>query len=187
MSLVQCKLGFAEPIIFGRTYTFNRDRYDRYVCRVDEEKHREVLLAVEHYVLAPEVPEDAAPTKAKKKADVAAVRSEPGLGTAVAPAVPVVDAGPTVTTSTDTPPPVPQTAPPAPQAPTEPVKDPVMTDIKGIGPSTASKLAEAGFTEVKQIAYLSDEDAAALDGLLKLKGAIARDAWTAQAKALIGE
>jgi predicted flap endonuclease-1-like 5' DNA nuclease len=181
MSLVQCKLGYAEPIIFGRTYTFNRDRFDRFVCRVDEEKHRDVLLAVEHYVVVPDTPEDAAPAKARKKADVAAPRSEPGLGTAVVPPVPVADAAPTVATSTDTPAPAPQ------PAPAQPVKDPVMTDIKGIGPSTASKLAEAGFTEVKQIAALTEEDATALDGLLKLKGAIARDGWIAKAKALIGE
>jgi predicted flap endonuclease-1-like 5' DNA nuclease len=61
-----------------------------------------------------------------------------------------------------------------------------VTDITGVGPTTATKLAGEGITTANQIAAMTDEELAALDDTLGLGGRTARDGWIAQAKALIG-
>jgi predicted flap endonuclease-1-like 5' DNA nuclease len=57
--------------------------------------------------------------------------------------------------------------------------------IDGIGPKITSLLEEAGITNLQQIAEMSDEDIAALDERLDLRGRSAREDWIAQAQDLI--
>lgn len=59
-----------------------------------------------------------------------------------------------------------------------------VTEITGIGPSIEAKLVDAGITDARQIAALSEDEAAELDVQLGLNGRIARDKWVEQAKAL---
>lgn len=61
-----------------------------------------------------------------------------------------------------------------------------VTEITGIGPAMQTRLAEAGITDARQIAALTEEEATALDEQLGLGGRIARDGWVEQAKALTG-
>ncbi len=60
MPLIQCKLGPTTQNACGTDYVFERDAHGRYVARVDNLKARALFLAVEHYVEAPEVPDDEA-------------------------------------------------------------------------------------------------------------------------------
>ena len=60
-----------------------------------------------------------------------------------------------------------------------------VTEITGIGPAMAARLAEAGITSLEQIAELSEEEATQLDNYLNLGGRIARDNWVQQAKGLL--
>ncbi len=60
-----------------------------------------------------------------------------------------------------------------------------VTQLKGLGPKVAQRLAELGVTTVGQIAALSDDDAAALDARLgAFSGRMARDRWQEQARFL---
>jgi predicted flap endonuclease-1-like 5' DNA nuclease len=59
-----------------------------------------------------------------------------------------------------------------------------LTEISGIGPAMESKLREAGITDARQIAELTDKQAAELDDEIGLGGRIAREKWVEQAKAL---
>lgn len=69
-----------------------------------------------------------------------------------------------------------------PQAPAEPDD---LTVIKGIGPKMAGKLAEAGITTYAQIAAWTEAEVAHMDEALGgMPGAIARQDWVGQAKAL---
>jgi predicted flap endonuclease-1-like 5' DNA nuclease len=74
----------------------------------------------------------------------------------------------------------------------EPVQEPVeetpiaVTEITGIGAAIASKLADNGITDARQIAKMTPDDAAALDDKLGLGGRVTRDDWIGQAKALVG-
>lgn len=56
MSLIECKLGHTVQTVLDHAYSFDRDRYGRFVARVDNDRHRAVFLAVEHYVEVAEVP-----------------------------------------------------------------------------------------------------------------------------------
>lgn len=60
-----------------------------------------------------------------------------------------------------------------------------LTQISGIGPVIAEKLAELGITRLKQIAGLSAKKAAEIDEQLNFKGRIEREEWIEQAKELI--
>lgn len=67
-------------------------------------------------------------------------------------------------------------------------KAPPKDDLKritGIGPKLEQALNAAGITSFAQIAGWSDEDIARLDADLSLRGRIARDDWTGQARALM--
>jgi predicted flap endonuclease-1-like 5' DNA nuclease len=210
MPLVQCTLGPATTPIMGWTYVFERDRFDRYVAKVDNDDHIAILTSVYCYVVVPDEPEVKAsapaltpkPKKAAPAAPVepvapvdpapAAAREELGLGQAVAQ-----------TADPDPDPPVEPTKPEAAAAPASPVdpldhdsdgkkggsvakaKPPVLTDIKGIGAKLAEKLVEFGVETVKQIAEMTDQDAAAMDELLSLNGRITREKWVEQAAALL--
>lgn len=251
MSLVRCKLGYAETIVGSATYVFQRDRHDRFVAQVGNPDHVNVLVSAGTYEEVSELP-DAVPPVADRPRDpvpllfipdgwlegesyaeanwlihngapyqakvehVAAPANEPGVGAewpsiwdanafgAIAsprkppPSLPTGDSTftgvQTISTVGDpgqqiglgegakqNAPSQPPPAPPSTQPPTEPV----ITDINGIGPSTASKLAEAGFTTVAQIAALTPDEAKVLDELLNLRGRIERDGWVEKAKALI--
>lgn len=62
-----------------------------------------------------------------------------------------------------------------------------LTQIKGITPEIAGRLAQLNCIKLDQIANLSDEDSANIDEALKLDGAIEKQDWIGQARALITE
>lgn len=60
-----------------------------------------------------------------------------------------------------------------------------LTQLKGLGPKAASRLAEIGVTRFEQIASWDDADIAAIDAQMgAFKGRIRRDRWVDQAKLL---
>ena len=60
-----------------------------------------------------------------------------------------------------------------------------VTQLKGLGPKLAARLAELGFTTVGQVAALTDDEAAALDARLgPFTGRMGRDRWQEQARFL---
>lgn len=61
-----------------------------------------------------------------------------------------------------------------------------LTVMTGIGPKMAAMLADKGITRFEQIAAWTEADIATLDKELKLMGRVAREAWVAQAKRLVG-
>jgi len=72
----------------------------------------------------------------------------------------------------------------APSAASGPADGPV-TQLKGLGPKVAVRLAELGITTVGQVAALDDDAAAALDGQLDaFRGRMQRDRWIEQARFL---
>lgn len=78
------------------------------------------------------------------------------------------------------------TAPGPSPAPSEVRSDGLsVTQLKGLGPKVAQRLAELGVTTVGQIAALTDDEAAALDAKLgSFSGRMARDRWQEQARFL---
>jgi large subunit ribosomal protein L19 len=62
-----------------------------------------------------------------------------------------------------------------------------LSKIKGITPDLMARLAQLNCIKFDQIADLSDEDSANLDEALKLDGAIEKQDWIGQARALIAE
>jgi large subunit ribosomal protein L19 len=62
-----------------------------------------------------------------------------------------------------------------------------LTKIKGISADLAARLAQYNCIKFDQIADLSDEDSANLDEALGLDGAIEKQDWVGQARALIAE
>jgi predicted flap endonuclease-1-like 5' DNA nuclease len=73
---------------------------------------------------------------------------------------------------------------PEPEEEDEGIPIPV-TEISGIGPATATKLAAEGITDARDIAELTLEEARALDTKLGLGGKILSEGWIDQAKELI--
>ena len=61
-----------------------------------------------------------------------------------------------------------------------------LTQLSGVGPKLAAALNERGITTFVQLAAWTEENAAAFDAELSLKGRVARDAWIAQARRLAG-
>lgn len=60
-----------------------------------------------------------------------------------------------------------------------------LTQLKGLGPKVAARLAELGITSIGQIAALDDDAAGALDARLgAFQGRIGRDRWVEQARFL---
>jgi predicted flap endonuclease-1-like 5' DNA nuclease len=57
-----------------------------------------------------------------------------------------------------------------------------LTRLVGVGPRLAARLGELGVNSFEEIAAWTDEDLAAFDKALDLKGRAARDAWVAQAR-----
>ena len=60
-----------------------------------------------------------------------------------------------------------------------------LTQLKGVGPVIAKKLAAAGVTSLQQVADFSPEDVERIDAELNFKGRIDREDWIGQAKELI--
>lgn len=79
-----------------------------------------------------------------------------------------------------------ETAPPALSAPTgPPPADGPVTQLKGLGPRVAERLAAEGIVTVGQLAALTDDQAAALDTHLgPFTGRMTRDRWLEQARFL---
>lgn len=74
---------------------------------------------------------------------------------------------------------------PAPAPVTSDYADAPVTQLKGLGPKVAARLAELRITTVGQIAALSADEAAALDTELGVfRGRMARDRWIDQARLL---
>jgi len=57
-----------------------------------------------------------------------------------------------------------------------------LTRLVGVGPRLAARLGALGVNSFEEIAAWTDEDLAAFDKALDLKGRAARDAWVAQAR-----
>ena len=74
----------------------------------------------------------------------------------------------------------------APAAPTGPSPaDGPVTQLKGLGPKVAQRLAEHGITTVGQLAALTDDEAASLDAHMgPFTGRMGRDRWQEQARFL---
>jgi large subunit ribosomal protein L19 len=62
-----------------------------------------------------------------------------------------------------------------------------LTKIKGITSELASRLAQLNLIKYDQLANLSDEDSANIEEALKLDGAIEKQDWVGQARALVTE
>ncbi len=60
-----------------------------------------------------------------------------------------------------------------------------LAKLQGVGPQIVKKLNDAGVFHYWQLAAMSADDVAKLDGELKLNGRIARDGWTDQARSLL--
>jgi predicted flap endonuclease-1-like 5' DNA nuclease len=58
-----------------------------------------------------------------------------------------------------------------------------LTLLAGIGPKLAAALAERGVTRFAQLAAWTEDELAAIDAALNLRGRAHRDNWIAQAKA----
>jgi predicted flap endonuclease-1-like 5' DNA nuclease len=75
-------------------------------------------------------------------------------------------------------------APPAP-APMATYADEPVTQLKGLGPKVAGRLAELGVTTIGQMAALSDDQAESIDAQLgAFTGRMGRDRWIEQARFL---
>lgn len=60
-----------------------------------------------------------------------------------------------------------------------------ITQLKGLGPKIAARLGELGITQVDQLAWLDDQEAADLDAQLgAFQGRMERDRWREQARFL---
>ena len=74
---------------------------------------------------------------------------------------------------------------PAPATSSASPADGPVTQLKGLGPKVAARLAELGITTVGQIAALSDDEAERLDANLgTFRGRMGRDRWIEQARFL---
>jgi len=62
-----------------------------------------------------------------------------------------------------------------------------LTRLLGVGPRTAAALMERGVTRFAQLAAWTEDQMAAFDAELKLKGRSVRDAWLDQARRLAAE
>lgn len=64
-------------------------------------------------------------------------------------------------------------------------EDTDLTQIKGIGPALARELRELGYTSVRHIASLSEEEALKIDDAIGFPGRVNRENWIGQAKDLV--
>ncbi|MEQ1716096.1 MAG: 50S ribosomal protein L19 [Hyphomicrobium sp.] len=62
-----------------------------------------------------------------------------------------------------------------------------LTQIKGINADVALRLKQLNCYKIEQVATFSDDDIANIDETLNLKGAIEKQDWAGQAKALLAE
>ncbi|WP_375392505.1 hypothetical protein [uncultured Sphingomonas sp.] len=132
-------------------------------------------VAEHNQVVEQETRRDATPA-----APTRAARTQEAPGTPDR-ALPRSPAGPTFAP----PPPAGGPAPGAPLAPDRAAADGSVTQLKGLGPKLADRLAELGVTTVGQIAALNDDEAAALDAQLgAFTGRMTRDRWQEQARFL---
>ena len=117
-----------------------------------------------------------------------AVTDEPIAAAApldASPASAAADAPGTVEhTPSFAPAPAPAPAPDHPPAATTP-GDGSITQLKGLGPKIATRLGELGITQVDQLAWLDDAEAAELDAKLgAFQGRMEHDRWREQARLL---
>ncbi len=64
-------------------------------------------------------------------------------------------------------------------------EDTDLTQIKGIGPALARELKQLGYTSIRHIANLTEEEAATVDDVIGFPGRVMRENWIGQAKDLI--
>lgn len=57
MALIECKLGPTSQHVRGTTYSFDKDRFGRFVARVHHLEDIAIFKSVEHYQEVPEEPE----------------------------------------------------------------------------------------------------------------------------------
>lgn len=183
MARIECSRS-AETEVGGVKYIFERDREGRFAAEVHNEDHAAILLSVVHY--RPYDENAFAQRKPAAAARPAPAPADPAKTLAGATGITPAGGAPT---------------PPPPRDPLDhdgdgrkggslprnpPVDPEDVTRITGIGAGLKTRLAEAGFTGLSQIAALTEADAAALDDMLKLHGRIAREKWVDQAKTLLG-
>jgi large subunit ribosomal protein L21 len=60
-----------------------------------------------------------------------------------------------------------------------------LTQLKGVGPVIAKKLADLGITGLQQVAEFTPEDVERVDAELNFKGRIDREDWIGQAKEIL--
>lgn len=155
---------------------------------------REQIVHAEEAGMAPEPspsPDTAAPTRPVKVE--APVQAQTQAPVAPVPVVPPIDTAPEPIADEPVAPVAPPIAspasPPAPAPSPEEAKpgyadDPV-TQLKGLGPKVAARLAELGVTTIGEMAALSDSDAQAIDTQLgNFTGRMHRDRWIEQARLL---
>ncbi len=166
--------------------------------RLRDEADRDVVANAEDAGIAPVAP-------AESEAPVA---EAPAPEATLPKPVPVAPAPPPIAEPVKAAPSVAPAAAPAPSAPVQPAPPPIaeptpasaapaatpaptafadgpVTQLKGLGPKVAARLAEAGVTTIGQIAALDDAQAQALDAQLgTFAGRMARDRWVDQARLL---
>lgn len=76
MAKIECTYGAAQTPVAGREYVFERDRHGRYVAEVSNDDHVKILLSVEHYRIAEEIPDPAPPQVELTEEELAALEAE---------------------------------------------------------------------------------------------------------------
>lgn len=114
--------------------------------------------------------------EAKMASAVAAPEALLDVAAAKATKAPVIQ-----DTVLDVAPPKPARPKPAPAV----LADDDLTLLVGVGPKLAAALAERGVTRFAQMAAWTEDELAAIDTALNLRGRARRDNWVAQAKAFI--
>ncbi len=64
-------------------------------------------------------------------------------------------------------------------------EDTDLTQIKGIGPALARELKQLGYTSIRHIAQLTEEEVENIDDVIGFPGRVTRENWVGQAKDLI--
>lgn len=217
MPLIECTAGKpVETNAGGQDYSFQRDKYGRYVAQVDKLEHAAILTSVEWYRQVPDVPEDVSETIAAKEPE--GIKPKPKTPASApkipkpAPPVDPLKAGNAPETDQERADREAQERKNAaieqqlakekeeerarleaekdrnkPESPEMQAQRKLLTRIPGIGKATAEKLAGIGVDEIAKIASWDDAMTAKVDEQLGLGGRPGRDKWVDNAKKLVAE